>query len=298
MLSKIAGLFLVTRPLIILSVLFTPAATAFLAVDGIPPPLPTFFAAVVIVTATAAAHAFNDYRDRDIDALNVRTRSRPLVRKVLSPGAVLFFSLFLMAVSLLFSLLINAVCFLITLVGEFLIVVYSLKLKRTRTGFLLPALAAFILPPGAWAVYRPGHLFSLVPVIVGITGFCFELEPYWCQSILDIEGDRKRHAMTIPACYGVRFTAKVMLLMYSISFGLLVLLFFIAGLWYLYLSVTIILGTILLWYHVDFLKRFTPFRAKRLFILSMGYLIIVCSTIIVERFALSLYRFFLYWRSL
>ena len=283
MLKQIAGLVLITRPLIVISILFTPAATAFLAADGIPPVVPSILAAMLIVAATAGAHTFNDYCDMDLDALNLRTAGRPLVKNILPRWGALLFSLLLMALSLLFGLLINRICFLFTLGGIALILIYSLKLKRTRAGFFLPAFAAFLLPLGAWAVYKPGEIFSTVPVMIGIIGFCFELEPYWCQTILDVEGDRIRDARTIPVYFGIAATSRIMMIMFSIAYLLLILLFSIADLWYLYLMTVALPGAALLVMYIDFARKASATMARWLFASTMMYLTLFCLAIMVEK---------------
>lgn len=297
MLRRVVGLVMITRPLIVASILFTPGATAFLAVDGIPLPGRTLLGMVVAVTAIAGAHVFNDYCDRRLDALNDRTRGRPLVREWIRPRVALLYAIVLLSLSATVSYLINATCFGILGVGLVLIVLYSAKLKRTLLGFLLPAFGAALLPLGAWAVYRPETTFSLIPLCIAAVGFCFELQPYWCQSILDRDGDQRWGADTLLTRYGTRCIARMMLASYVLSFAGLIFLYLISELDILYLSVVLLFGIGVLIGFLDFGRHPRPEKAKWLFVFSMGYITLVSMAIMLETTIRSVLRYLAYVRS-
>jgi protoheme IX farnesyltransferase len=89
-----------TKPRILLMVLFTALPVFWMAGAG---PAPALAATILlgIVMAAAAANTLNCYVERDRDALMERTRSRPLPRAALRPAAALGFGLALAAVSTL-----------------------------------------------------------------------------------------------------------------------------------------------------------------------------------------------------
>ena len=76
-----------TKPRIVLLVLITGLPAALLAAKGMPPARVFWGAGIGISLAAAAAAALNHYFDRDIDALMVRTRTRPLPAGILQPPA-------------------------------------------------------------------------------------------------------------------------------------------------------------------------------------------------------------------
>ena len=193
----------IVRPGIVLALLWTPAAVAFLAAGGIPPIRRTIFGVLTAVAAIGSAHTLNDFFDRDIDRLNRRTRRRPLAAGTIAPRTVLIFSCVLGILGLGFASLLNRVCLSLLILGLAASVLYSAVLKRTLWGFLVPALATVLFVLGAWAAYRPSEILHPIPLLVAFTGFCFELQPYWCHTILDVEGDRKGRARTIPNTYEV-----------------------------------------------------------------------------------------------
>src|SRR5438876_3083727 len=79
--------FELTKPRIVSLVLFTGLPALVLAGGHSLSPRVFWGALVGIALSAASAAAFNHYFDRDIDALMVRTRSRPLPAGVLPPSA-------------------------------------------------------------------------------------------------------------------------------------------------------------------------------------------------------------------
>lgn len=236
----------------------------------------------MMVTAIGSAHVFNDYHDRDIDALNKRTKDRPIVTGSVSPKTALIFSKVLMITSVIFALLLNDTEFFLILLGIVMIISYSTKLKRTRVGFIPPAIGSALLPLGAWAAYDPVNVLSITPVLIAITGFCFELVPYWCDTISDIKGDRERNAYTIPVYYGSKATSRIMFFMYILSFVCLMYLYQVADLGFLYLGVTLGLGIVVLFAFLDFTVKHKPEKAGKLFKLAMSYISLISVVIILE----------------
>ena len=88
-----------TKPRIVLLVLFTGVPALLLAAQGWPAPM-LFWGTVAGITLSAASAAsFNHYFDRDIDALMVRTRTRPLPSGALPPSAAVVLGFVLAALA-------------------------------------------------------------------------------------------------------------------------------------------------------------------------------------------------------
>ncbi len=86
---------------------------------------------ISLVSGTAGANVVTSYIDRDIDSIMERTRNRPLPRGEITPKNALIFGLFLVAVSIITSALINIYTLIFMLFGLFdNIIIYSLVLKR------------------------------------------------------------------------------------------------------------------------------------------------------------------------
>jgi protoheme IX farnesyltransferase len=88
-----------TKPRILLLVIFTGLPALTLASGGWPEPLFAAGTLLGIALAAGAANTFNCYIERDLDALMERTRGRPLPSAVLSGRSALCFGLVLAVVS-------------------------------------------------------------------------------------------------------------------------------------------------------------------------------------------------------
>jgi protoheme IX farnesyltransferase len=88
-----------TKPRILLLVIFTGLPALTLASGGWPEPLFAAGTLLGIALAAGAANTFNCYIERDLDALMERTRGRPLPSAVLSGRSALRFGLVLALVS-------------------------------------------------------------------------------------------------------------------------------------------------------------------------------------------------------
>jgi protoheme IX farnesyltransferase len=89
------GYLELTKPRIVLLVLFTGLPALLLAGGHMPSPRVIWGALIGIGLSAASAAAFNHYFDRDIDGLMVRTRTRPLPAGVLAPPLAAAFGLVL-----------------------------------------------------------------------------------------------------------------------------------------------------------------------------------------------------------
>jgi 4-hydroxybenzoate polyprenyltransferase len=203
------ALFFMARPGVILVVLLT---------------YQSLLGALAISFAIASAHIFNDFCDIETDLLNPRTKWRPLPAGLVSRKSALIVSIVFAAISLVFAFFLNPVCAILLICGVALIFSYSAYFKKTAWGFFPPALAAFLIPLGAFGAYNPTAAFSSLAIIMALAGFFFELVPYWCQTLVDIEGDRTRGIPTIAVKLGTRKTSIAILFCYVLCIFFLVLL--------------------------------------------------------------------------
>ena len=85
--KPLSALFELTKPRIVLLVLFTGMPALLLAGEGLPSARVFWGALVGIALSAASGAAFNHYYDRDLDGLMIRTRNRPLPSGALTPAA-------------------------------------------------------------------------------------------------------------------------------------------------------------------------------------------------------------------
>ncbi len=174
----------VTKPPIVLLLVFTSLATMLIAWKHTVFPLtPTLLiiATVAITAASAGCDTITSYVDRDIDAIMHRTQHRPIPSGRITPSRALAWGLFLAAVGLILALWINVLSFIWIALGIIdNVIIYSLYLKRrnplniilggvsgglpvmfgwsavTNNVQLLPILLAALV-----VLWIPGHIWSL-----------------------------------------------------------------------------------------------------------------------------------------
>jgi heme o synthase len=141
---------------------------------------------LAVVVSSAAAGAFNQYVERDIDARMARTRGRPFVTGRLAHSQRWLALIGLMCVGsvLVASLATNALAALYTFLGAFVYgVVYTVWLKRrTWLNIVIGGLAgSFAVLAGAAAV-APDRL-DAVPLCLAIVLFLWTPPHFWSLAI-------------------------------------------------------------------------------------------------------------------
>jgi protoheme IX farnesyltransferase len=142
--------------------------------------------ALAVVVSSAAAGAFNQYVERDIDARMARTRRRPFVtgRLVHSRAWLAVIGLMCVGSAVVAALATNALAALYTFLGAFVYgVVYTVWLKRrTWLNIVIGGLAgSFAVLAGAAAV-TPGTL-DATPLWLAIVLFLWTPPHFWSLAI-------------------------------------------------------------------------------------------------------------------
>jgi len=173
--------FLVTKPAMVSLLVFTGVVGFVLASQGTFPAGTFLLLLLALTSGCAGANTLTGYIDRDIDAVMVRTRHRPIPSSQLSPGQALTFGLVLVFLALGFALYLNLLTFVLISLGLVNnVVMYSLWAKRRTplnifAGSLaggLPAVSGYaayansIGPGGLWLgaivmMWIPVHVWSI-----------------------------------------------------------------------------------------------------------------------------------------
>lgn len=141
--------------------------------------------AVAVLMASAAAGAFNQYLETDIDARMARTRKRPFVTGAFAHNRywLLGIGVLLLAAVLLAALVLNAASALYVFLGAFTYaVVYTVWLKRrTWINIIVGGLAgSFAVLAGAAAV---DPALGPLPVILALVLFLWTPSHFWSLAI-------------------------------------------------------------------------------------------------------------------
>jgi geranylgeranylglycerol-phosphate geranylgeranyltransferase len=200
--QTIKGLYKLSRPMSTLTGVLAVVLGGYVAGTGAWDKIA--LAALATLFVSAAANAWNDYRDIDIDRIN--QPQRPLPSGMVSPRAALVFSIILAALSILLAAFISPLALAIAVASNILLYVYSVWLKSTV--LLGNATVAFIsaMSPvfGGVAAGNPRPSLWLGAIIfVGILG------REVLKTLADYEGDKAHRVRTIATAIGPRAARTV-----------------------------------------------------------------------------------------
>ncbi|MGO9584140.1 MAG: heme o synthase [Acidimicrobiales bacterium] len=271
--SRIRAYVALTKPRIIELLLITTVPTMFVAVKGVPPIRSIVLTVLGGALAAGGANAMNMVYDRDIDAMMERTKHRPLVTGVISPGGAVAFALLLEAAA--FSLLASTVNLLSAVLAvsatAFYVGVYTMWLKRSSPQNIVIGGAAGAVPVlVGWSAVT-GRL-SLVPFLMFGLIFLWTPPHFWALAVRYRDDYSAARVPMLPSianmtkvtrqilCYTLALVALSLVLMPIAHFGLI------------YAATAIVLGGAFVLYAVGLWRDPTPGRAMKLFGFSITYL--------------------------
>jgi len=140
--------------------------SALVCVRGLPPWRDLFWIVVAMVGARSSAMGFNRIVDRELDALNPRTKERELVT---GKVAVTEAWALVVGASVLFifaAWMLNRLCFWLSFVALAIILGYSYSKRFTSLSHIWLGLCLSIAPVGAW-IALTGR-FALAPMVLAL----------------------------------------------------------------------------------------------------------------------------------
>ncbi|MCS7118703.1 MAG: heme o synthase [Archaeoglobaceae archaeon] len=194
--------------------------------------------AIAAFFTIAGTTALNMWLDRDIDALMMRTRNRPLPSGELSSKICAIYGILLFNFGFVLALLIRFEFALVLFMGLFFdIIVYTIMLKRKSPysivlgGFAgaMPALAGWVAVEG---FTLPGFLIASI-VLLWIPSHI------WFIAIYYEEDYRKAGIPMFPVVFGVKKTLEIIIFSTLLIFIILLVLFLVLPMHQLYLLISI-----------------------------------------------------------
>ncbi len=236
-----------------------------------------FLGIAAALTARNFAMGFNRYLDRDIDALNPRTTSRPSVDGRISANQMLVFTILNAFGFVTVAYFVNDLAFYLAVPILIVVGSYSYFKRFSYLAHLILGISLGLAPTaGVIAVSEEITLWSIllsIGVMFWVAGFDL------LYSLQDIDVDKELELHSIPSKFGVEKT-----MMISKIFHLLTVLFWLAFVitsqsgMFGYLAV--IFGAIMLTYeHIIVNRDFT--KIDKAFFTVNGYLGIVFFVLIV-----------------
>jgi protoheme IX farnesyltransferase len=287
--AKVRAYVALTKPRIIELLLVTTVPAMVLAwryVDGLDP---LHFTWLVIATliggtlAAGAANSINNYLDRDIDQIMVRTQRRPLPTHDIAPQDALLFGFILTVISFAWlAFTTNLVAaFLALLAIAFYVIVYTLLLKRSTPQNIVIGGAAGALPPLiGWAAVT-GDI--ALPALFLFAIVFYWTPPHFWALALRIRGDyAAANVPMLPVTHGVRETTHQIALYTVLMVALTLVFFAVAEMGLIFLAGALVLGGLFLFQAFAMAREGTDARAVRIYKYSITYLTALFALIILD----------------
>lgn len=280
--DRLRGFVELTKPRITGLLLVTCIASMLVATRGVPSIGLLVATAIGLALSGGGASALNHVLDRDIDAVMIRTRQRPVVRGVIGPAEGALFGCALMAAGFV-TLWLEAnplAAWLSLFGGGFYVLGYTVVLKRSTVQNIVIGGAAGAAPPlVGWAAVA-GSIDAVAWALFAIV-FLWTPPHFWALAILIRDDYARAKVPMLPVVRGERATA-VQILLYSVvlTVASFVPVVVNGGLGPIYALVAIALGARFLQLAWG-LRRATVAgagpgdvraSARRVFLYSMGYL--------------------------
>jgi 4-hydroxybenzoate polyprenyltransferase len=203
---------------------------------------------VCMVSARNAAMGFNRSLDSDIDSKNPRTQNREIPSGKLSQKSVNIFTILFVLIFFISTFFINSLSFLLSFPAIFLVLFYSYTKRITWLCHYVLGFGIGIAPTGAWIAIT--NEFHLVPVLWSF-GLMFHIAGFdILYATQDMEFDKSMGLFSIPSRFGVQFSLGLAKLNHIISFLLLFLGGYYAGLGILFYLFLVITGVLFLIEHM------------------------------------------------
>lgn len=219
--STLGDYLALTKPRIISLLLIITVVPMFLATSHAPDGILILWTLLGGFLAAGGANALNQFVDRDIDHVMVRTRRRPLPAGRMTPVQVLAFGIALSALSFIqLWWSVNLLAATLALAGIlYYVFIYTLLLKRTSTQNIVIGGAAGAIPPlVGWAAVT-GQI-TLLPIILFLIVFYWTPPHFWALALMRQKEYRAAGVPMLPVVAGDRVTHN-QILVYSILLTLI-----------------------------------------------------------------------------
>ncbi len=236
-----------TKPRVVMLIVFTAIVGMFLAVPGWPDPAALLFGTIGIGLASSSAAVFNHVLDRRIDILMMRTMGRPLPQGKLTERSALTFASVLGVISMIVLwFLVNpltAVLTFLSLIGY--AVVYTVFLKRATPQNIVIGGAAGAAPPVlGWTAVTNEITSSALLLFLII--FVWTPPHFWALAIARKEDYEKVGIPMLPVTHGEEYT-RLNILLYTILLVVISIIPYLTGMsGLIYLAAALVLGAIFL----------------------------------------------------
>ncbi len=204
--------FALLKPRVMTLVVFT-GLIGLLVAPGHLHPVLGFTAVLCIAVAAGACGAINMWYDRDIDAIMLRTRNRPIPAGRIEPGAALGYGVTLAVGSvIIMGLAVNLIAAAVLALSiGFYVFVYTMWLKRRTPQNIVIGGAAGAFPPViGWAAVTGS--VDLIPLVLFGIIFIWTPPHFWSLALWANDDYRRAGVPMLPVVAGARVTRRQIVL--------------------------------------------------------------------------------------
>jgi protoheme IX farnesyltransferase len=277
-----------TKPRVVMLIVFTAVVGMFLAVPGWPGGLAMLFGTIGIGMAASAAAVFNHVLDARIDIHMLRTRGRPLPEgRVSESNALAFASAICVLSMIVLWFLVNPLTAVLTfasLIGY--AVIYTVFLKRATPQNIVIGGAAGAAPPVLGWTAVTGEITSSALLLFLII-FVWTPPHFWALAIARKDEYAKVGIPMLPVTHGEEYT-RLHILLYTILLVVITIIPYLTGMsGLIYLAAAVSLGAIFLNYAVRMLRDTGDVELPmRTFKFSITYLAVLFAALLVDHYFL------------
>jgi heme o synthase len=273
-----------TKPRIVLLLLFTTLTAMVIAAQGVPPLgllIPTLIGGAL---AAAGSSAINQYIDRDMDAQMTRTARRPIPSGRVAPAnALAFGGALVMASVLILGFWVNWTAAILAFIGSvYYVILYTIILKRnTVVNIVIGGGAGAIPVLVGWAAVT-GTLSVEAWILFAIV-FYWTPPHSWALALLVNTDYAKANVPMMPVARGERSTRWQILLYSALLFAITLLPGVIDMMGVIYSTAAVILGLWLIRMALLLIQVADKATARRVYKYSTAYLAFLFLAMILDK---------------
>jgi heme o synthase len=275
----------ITKPKVVLLLVFTALVGMALAVPGWLPLQETFFGLLGIGLASSSAAAINHVIDQRTDAIMKRTENRPIPQGALSTRQCLIFAFIIGALGMVllvaFVNVLTAVLTFFSLIGY--AVVYTVYLKRATPQNIVIGGAAGAMPPVlGWAAVT-GEV-TAGALLLFLIVFVWTPPHFWALAIHRRDDYAKVDIPMLPVTHGIPYT-RVQIMLYTVLLAIVTVFPYLIqmnGLFYLIGA--LILGARFLFHAWKLFDETAERQPIKTFVFSINYLMWLFGFMLVDHY--------------
>ena len=283
--ARIRAFCALTKPRVVSLIVFTAVIGMFLATPGMVPPQILFAGTVGIGLVAGAAAAINCLVEQNIDALMLRTRSRPLPRGELTTAQTLVFAAVIGGAGLwLLAYFVNPLTMWLTL-ATFIgyAVIYTLVLKPATPQNIVIGGASGAMPPVlGWAAVT-GEV-TTEALLLFLIIFAWTPPHFWSLALYRTEDYARAGVPMLPVTHGRDYTRLQVLLYTLILFAASLLPYVIRMSGFAYLVAALALGGVFIGYALRIYVAYSDAMAQKTFRYSIAYLASLFAALLVDHY--------------